>query len=251
MIHFTINALLEKLYDNLLKDNASLSTLNIVSECKDFALGLHNSGQLSDGYHTFTELYAHRVRLFSSLMHAYADRSWWSHQHHDGTSWEGWILAGIDTPAGPVTYHLPVTEIHNLPAGTVLERGKEWDGHTADDVLERLRSLRSLHRLTPEEQEAVEFWKDIHEPCGGILVAPAEPPMVHTYQYAAWLSTPRGPVHYDGIIHRSHLISSMDDYLEARAEIARDGQAPSPQMVNIVSLSLLGSVPAEPAKDGE
>ena len=105
------------------------------------ALDTNEMGEVSDGYHTFNELYAHRVRLFSTLMSAHADQAWWSHQHHDGSKMEGWILAGIDTPNGPVTYHLPVSEIDMLPIGTELERGKEWDGHTADDVLERLKSL--------------------------------------------------------------------------------------------------------------
>lgn len=99
-------------------------------------------GELSDGYHTFNELYAHRVRLFSTLMRAHPDKSWWSFKHHDGSSWDGWIIAGIDTPAGTATYHLPVSEIdffsEEIPQ---LEKGKEWDGHTAEDVLERLKSL--------------------------------------------------------------------------------------------------------------
>lgn len=105
------------------------------------AIAAPDMGEVSDGYHTFNELYAHRVRLFSTLMCAYPDQAWWSHQHHDGSKMEGWILAGIDTPDGPVTYHLPVSEAAMLPIGTELERGKEWDGHTADDVLERLKSL--------------------------------------------------------------------------------------------------------------
>lgn len=98
-------------------------------------------GEVSDGYHTFNELYAHRVRLFSTLMRAYPDKSWWSDTHHDGSVWDGWIIAGIDTPAGTATYHLPVTEVEQLAGIARLERGKEWDGHTADDVLERLKSL--------------------------------------------------------------------------------------------------------------
>lgn len=98
-------------------------------------------GEVSDGYHTFNELYAHRVRLFSSLMRACPALSWWSFSHSDGEVWEGWILAGIDTPAGAVTYHLPESEIPFLPAGTELEFGKEWDGHTPEDVLERLLTL--------------------------------------------------------------------------------------------------------------
>lgn len=101
-----------------------------------------STGQISDGYHTFDELYAHRVRLFSALMRAHPDKSWWSFKHHDGSVWDGWIIAGIDTPAGPATYHLPVSEIEFFNEGVrQLRRGKEWDGHTADDVLERLKSL--------------------------------------------------------------------------------------------------------------
>lgn len=100
------------------------------------------TGQISDGYHTFDELYAHRVRLFSTLMRAHPDKSWWSFKHHDGSVWDGWIIAGIDTPAGTATYHLPVTEIEFFDEGVrQLRRGKEWDGHTAADVLERLKSL--------------------------------------------------------------------------------------------------------------
>lgn len=100
-----------------------------------------DKGEISDGYHTFNELYAHRVRLFSTLMRAFADKAWWSYSHSDGEQWEGWVLAGIDTPEGAVTYHLPESEIPYLPEGTEIEVGKEWDGHTADDVLERLVSL--------------------------------------------------------------------------------------------------------------
>ena len=100
------------------------------------------TGQVSDGYHTFDELYAHRVRLFSTLMRAHPDKSWWSFRHHDGSAWDGWIIAGIDTPAGTATYHLPVSEIDFFSEDIrQLEKGKEWDGHTADDVLERLKSL--------------------------------------------------------------------------------------------------------------
>lgn len=101
-----------------------------------------NMGDVSDGYHTFNELYAHRVRLFSSLMHAYSGLSWWSRKHSDGEEWEGWVIAGITTPEGEITYHLPVKEVEFLPEGTELELGKEWDGHEASDVLDRLLSLR-------------------------------------------------------------------------------------------------------------
>lgn len=100
------------------------------------------TGETSDGRHTFNELYAHRVRLFCLLMYTNKGKAWWSRKHHDGSAWEGWVIAGIDTPEGSATYHLPESEIENLPEGTELPNGKEWDGHTSDDVLVRLLSLR-------------------------------------------------------------------------------------------------------------
>lgn len=120
------------------------------SETPDEASG-EDKGEISDGYHTFNELYAHRVRLFSTLMRVFAGQAWWSLQHSDGEQWEGWILAGIDTPEGTITYHLPESEIPNLPEGTEIEFGKEWDGHTAEDVLLRLVNLNLPETETEPE----------------------------------------------------------------------------------------------------
>lgn len=123
------------------------------------------TGDTSDGYHTFNELYAHRVRLFCLLMHAHKDNAWWSRKHHDGSAWEGWVVAGIDTPEGTATYHLPESEIENLPEGTELPNGKEWDGHTAADVLVRLLSLRQARgepASVPSDAEIDDLW-DLHE----------------------------------------------------------------------------------------
>lgn len=100
------------------------------------------TGEVSDGHHTFDELYAHRIRLFSTLMHAYPHLSWWSRKQFDGQEFKGWVLAGITTPSGEITYRLPESEVPNLPEGTELEVGKEWDGHTGNDVLKWLLSLR-------------------------------------------------------------------------------------------------------------
>uniref|UniRef100_UPI003F67827A WDGH domain-containing protein n=1 Tax=Klebsiella pneumoniae TaxID=573 RepID=UPI003F67827A len=112
----------------------------LIGEYLDTAKQLQDAGLFSDGYHTFEELYAHRVRLFTCLMHAHRNRAWWSEKHHDGSFMPGWIIAGIETPVGQATYHLPISESHFLPEGIKLERGKEWDGHTAADVLRRVLS---------------------------------------------------------------------------------------------------------------
>lgn len=98
-------------------------------------------GDVSDGYHTFDELYAHRCRLFVALMRAYPNRSYWSRKHSDGSSLDGWVLAAIRTRAGWATYHLPESEVPNIIMIREEEFGAEWDGHTSADVLERLLTL--------------------------------------------------------------------------------------------------------------
>ena len=50
-------------------------------------------GKISDGYHTFEELYAHRIMLFICLMKSNKDISWKSRVHGDGTSLDGWFIA--------------------------------------------------------------------------------------------------------------------------------------------------------------
>jgi hypothetical protein len=98
-------------------------------------------GELSDGYHTFNELYEHRHTLFLALMKAHPDKSWLSTKHHDGSEWDGWFIGGMDLPAGPITYHLPIRlwYMATKTGAEVLERGKEWDGHTSGQVVVRLQ----------------------------------------------------------------------------------------------------------------
>lgn len=96
-------------------------------------------GQASDGYHTFDELYEHRIVLFMALMHSHPGLSWKSWQHSDGSMFDGWCIAGMELPTGPITYHLPSRVWTEL---RIMERSQApvWDGHTPADVLTRLRS---------------------------------------------------------------------------------------------------------------
>lgn len=104
--------------------------------------------EVSDGYHTFDELYQHRVELFIALCRTRSklfqqDYSCWkSKLHSDGTMFEGWFILGTNTPAGEqITYHLPIDKWQETEFAQILEKAPEWDGHTSDDVLTRLRSL--------------------------------------------------------------------------------------------------------------
>ena len=101
------------------------------------------TGETSDGYHTFNELYEHRHALFLNLMSGIGYETWISKLHHDGTGIEGWFIAGIDLPTGTISYHLPerLWDAATFTGATVMERAPEWDGHTSDDVVSRLYKM--------------------------------------------------------------------------------------------------------------
>lgn len=95
---------------------------------------------ISDGYHTFDELYHHRAVLFAALQNAYPDKSWKSKKHSDKTMFDNFFIAGIDTPQGMYTYHLEMKEWDKFHCKE-LDTAPEWDGHMPEDV-ERLMSLK-------------------------------------------------------------------------------------------------------------
>ena len=98
------------------------------------------AASMSDGYHSFEELYEHRHALFLMLMRSYPALSWFSTRHADGTSLDGWFIAGIKAPTGDITYHLPERLWAEACAtgAALFYCGLPWDGHTSEQVLDRL-----------------------------------------------------------------------------------------------------------------
>lgn len=97
---------------------------------------VNTTEELHDDYHTMNELYDHRTILFAILCKN-SISSWKSKVHSDGTSEDGWFIAGIETPYGQITYHQKI-EFWNLFDCKELDKAPEYDGHTPDDVLDRL-----------------------------------------------------------------------------------------------------------------
>lgn len=102
------------------------------------------TGDTSDGYHTFNELYHHRAMLFSVIVKAFPDKAWKSKQHNDGTMYDGMFIVGIDTPEGQATYHYDIEPYWDMFKCRELSRAPEWDGHTPAQAIERIRSLNSI-----------------------------------------------------------------------------------------------------------
>ena len=96
---------------------------------------------ISDGYHTFKELYHHRAILFSVICNSNKDISWKSKKHHDGTMYDGMFIVGINTPKGQATYHYDIIPYYNLFKVKELNKAPVWDGHTPADAIERIASL--------------------------------------------------------------------------------------------------------------
>lgn len=119
----------------------------ILERVYDDIVGAKESGEISDGYHTFNELYEHRNWLFIQMCEWIREAGygcWKSKKHSDGSEIEGWFIAGYGTKAGEqITYHLPMRLWDSCDSFVFeeLEKAPEWDGHTPNDVLIRLKNL--------------------------------------------------------------------------------------------------------------
>ena len=99
------------------------------------------TGETSDGYHTFNELYHHRAVLFSVIVRAFPDQAWKSRKHHDGSMYDGMFIVGIETPDGQATYHYDIKPYWYMFECKELEYAPEWDGHTSAQAIDRIGQL--------------------------------------------------------------------------------------------------------------
>lgn len=115
-------------YDNL-----------VVKQINQSILSLDDTHQISDGNHTFGELYYHRMKMFSFICKLYPDLAWKSRIHSDGYELRDSFIVGIETPEGQFTYHYPIESWKEFKV-KVYNVAPEFDGHTSDDIV-RLFSL--------------------------------------------------------------------------------------------------------------
>lgn len=120
-------------------------------------------GSVSDGYHTFDELYEHRVTLYIAFCRVIASQAdvklcsvdsvpysvlhpersiWRSKVHSNGSSFEGWFVLGIGRTYGnQITYHIPMKYWDDTEFADTLDKAPEYDGHSSQDVLQRIRDV--------------------------------------------------------------------------------------------------------------
>jgi hypothetical protein len=99
-------------------------------------------GEISDGYHTFNELYHYRALLHAAWINSERFlKQHKSRKHSDGKfcfDADGeWFVVVIELPTGQFTnhYHSDYWDLFNIPEQ---ETADEWDGHTSREAAERL-----------------------------------------------------------------------------------------------------------------
>lgn len=93
------------------------------------------NNDISDGYHTFNELYDHRCLLFINLCLMQPNKCAYKTDEHFGD----WFCLYLELPKGQISYHIP-SKFQNLVSGKIKnDQNYVWDGHTSNDVLMRLQ----------------------------------------------------------------------------------------------------------------
>ena len=114
---------------------------DMIRDCKEDMIQC-DTGKISDGYHTFDDLYHHRTILFAALVNTNPWRfyAWKSKCHHDPIAdpmYEGYFIVGVDTPYGPATYHCNLVYWDLFDCKEV-DTAPPFDGHTPDEAIYRI-----------------------------------------------------------------------------------------------------------------
>lgn len=107
--------------------------------------------EVSDGFHTFGELYDHR-RALTAVVAAWAARmpepaAWRSKAHHpeDSPMFEGgYFIVGIELDTGTITYHYELKHWDDFAAVPEREHAPRWDGAPPSATVDRLLELARL-----------------------------------------------------------------------------------------------------------
>lgn len=104
----------------------------------------------SDGYHTFKELYEFRKLLNAQLFNEWSVQGKYSvhksYRHGDGelAFGGGWFIVMATLPTGQISFHYENKD-WDLFNCEIREKANVWDGHTPQDVLNRLTQPKEVH----------------------------------------------------------------------------------------------------------
>lgn len=93
---------------------------------------------ISDGYHTFDELYEHRVALFLALCNQNGTRVFYKQDY------EEWFCIYLELPCGQISYHVPNKFLPWAKERFTHSPNHEFDGHKSPDVIGRLHDMAGI-----------------------------------------------------------------------------------------------------------
>lgn len=113
-------------------------------------------GEVSDGYHTFNELYEYRMLYNAALFNEFAKQGLYdvhkSRKHSDGEYPFGdsnWFIVIAELPTGQISNHY---EMKDWDKFQIPEKplANKWDEHSPRDVAERLTSFTTPKKVYPK-----------------------------------------------------------------------------------------------------
>ncbi len=116
-------------------------------------------GEVSDGYHTFNELYEYRLLYNASMFNELAKQGLYdvhkSRKHSDGKypfDNPNWFIVMAELPTGQISNHYEMKDwsLFDIPEKEV---ANVWDEHTPKDVAERLRRFLTPKPVYPKTYE--------------------------------------------------------------------------------------------------
>lgn len=158
-------------YDgNTLGDDVANSALDfVIKEIIPSLQQEQDMGEVSDGYHTFNELYYYRM-LYNAAFFNLLPKEWVhkSKRHHNGEECfgGGWFIVMANLPTGQISnhYELKDWDLFKVPEK---EFADEWDGHTPQEAADRLYKYLQEEQLEVDLNEEIYFWLE-----GGGLIYP-------------------------------------------------------------------------------
>ena len=120
-----------------------------------------DKGEVSDGYHTFNELYYYRL-LYNAAFFNLLPKEWVhkSKRHHNGEECfgGGWFIVMANLPTGQISnhYELKDWDLFQIPEKIIAD---EWDGHTPQEAADRLHKY--LLEKPKEQKDYNKLYEDI------------------------------------------------------------------------------------------
>ena len=116
-------------------------------------------GEVSDGYHTFNELYEYRMLYNAALFNEFAKQGLYdvhkSRKHSDGEYPFGdsnWFIVMAELPTGQISNHYEMKDWDKFQIPEKLLANK-WDEHSPRDVADRLTNFTNPKKEYPKTYE--------------------------------------------------------------------------------------------------